>query len=180
MCCSLVRTSPLPYWLILCSTLWWWWGSMTIPSHHIQEVLLSISEVHHSTVMLLHWCPTLCCWGGQHPPLQGGGAQCVNTVVVAATVTTLTTEIVQLIPDSNTGIALHSQWRCSTCGALLPATSVHVEHLHTGEKLTLLSAIVHLRHSILVSAPQVKLIVNNSCAVSITTSGFPPSIHCEE
>ena len=79
---------------------------------------------------------------------------CVNTVVVAAPVTTLTTEIVQLIPDSNTGIALHSQWRCSTCGALLPATSVHVEHLHTGEKLTLLSAIVHLRHSILVSAPQ--------------------------
>ena len=70
----------------------------------------------------------------------------MNTVVVAATtVTTLTTEIVQLIPDSNTGIALHSQWRCSTCGALLqlPETSVHVEHLHTGEKLTLLSAIVH-------------------------------------
>ena len=105
----------------------------------------------------------------------------MNTVVVAiTTVTTITTEIVQLIPDSNTGIAPHSQWRCSTCGALLPATSVHVEHLHTGVKLTLLSAIVHLRHSIRVSAPQVKLIVNNSCAVSRTTSGFPPSIHCEE
>ena len=106
----------------------------------------------------------------------------MNTVVEAATVTTPTTEIVQLIPDSNTGIGIHSQWRCSTCAALLPATSVHVEHLHTGVKLTLLSAIVHLRHSILVSAPQVKLIVNNSCrAVSITTSGFPPSmIHCEE
>lgn len=105
----------------------------------------------------------------------------MNTVVVAVTVTTVTTEIVQLIPDSNTGIALHSQWRCSTCGALLPATSVHVEHLHTGVKLTLLSAIVHLRHSILVSTPQVKMIVNNSCAVLIATSGFPPSIiHCEE
>ena len=104
----------------------------------------------------------------------------MNTVVVAATVTTLTTEIVQLIPDSNTGIGIYSQWRCSTCGALLPATSVHVEHLHTGVKLTLLIAIVHLRHSILVSAPQVKLIVNNSCDVITTTSGFPPSIHCEE
>ena len=79
----------------------------------------------------------------------------MNTVVVAVSVTTLTTEIVQLIPDSNTGIAYHSQWRCSTCDALLPATSVHVEHLHNGEKLTLLSAIVHLRHSILVSAPQI-------------------------
>ena len=104
----------------------------------------------------------------------------MNTVVVAVPVTTRTTEIVQLIPDSNTGIAIHSQWRCSTCGALLPATSVHVEHLHTGVKLTLLSAIVHLRHSILASTPQVKLIVNNSCAVFMTTSGFPPSIHCEE
>ena len=104
----------------------------------------------------------------------------MNTVVEAAPVTTITTEIVQLIPDSNTGIVHHSQWRCSTCGALLPATSVHVEHFHTGEKLTLLSAIVHPRHSMLVSAPQVKLIVNNSCAVFITTSGFPPSIHCEE
>ena len=104
----------------------------------------------------------------------------MNTVVVAVTtVTTPTTEIVQLIPDSNTGIALHSQWRCSTCGALLPATSVHVEHLHTGVKLTHLSAIVHLRHSILVSAPQVKLIVN-SCVVITTTSGFPPFSHCEE
>ena len=106
----------------------------------------------------------------------------MNTVVVAVTtVTTVTTEIVQLIPDSNTGIAPHSQWRCSTCGALLPATSVHVEHLHTGEKLTLLSAIVGPRHSYLFSAPhQVKMIANNSCAVLITTSGFPPSMHCEE
>ena len=105
----------------------------------------------------------------------------MNTVVVAANVTTVTTEIEQFIHDSNTGIARHSQWRCSTCGALLPATSVHVEHLHTGVKLTLLSAIVHLRHSILVvSTPQVKMIVNNSCAVIIATSGFPPSIHCEE
>ena len=105
----------------------------------------------------------------------------MNTVVVAATVTTVTTEIVQLIPDSNTGIAPHSQWRCSTCGALLPATSVHVEILHTGEKLMLLSAIVGLRHSILASAPQVKMIVNNSCAVITAISGrFPPSIHCEE
>ena len=118
---------------------------------------------------------------------------CVNTVVVAAPVTTLTTEIVQLIPDSNTGIALHSQWRCSTCGALLPATSVHVEHLHTGEKLTLLSAIVHLRHSILVSAPQdgmpqvhdsaekrqffssVEVFdVNTGCWEQRTTRGTPP------
>ena len=105
----------------------------------------------------------------------------MNTVVVAATtVTTPTTEIVQLIPDSNTGITVHSQWRCSTCGALFPATSVHFEHLNTGEKPTLISAIVHLRRSWLVSSPQVKLIVNNSCAVITTTSGFPPSIHCEK
>ena len=104
----------------------------------------------------------------------------MNTIVIAVIVTTITTEIVQLVSDSNTGIAIHSQWRCSTCGAVLPATSVHVEYLHTGEKPTLLSAIVHPRHSILGSAPQVKLIVNNSCAVIMTTSGFPPSIHCEE
>ena len=170
---------------------WWWLGSMNHPSHHIQEVLLSISEVHHSTIarFLLHWCPILCCWGSQHPPLQGGGAQCVNTVVVAVFMTTVvkavsmttpTTEIVQIIPDSNTGIARHSQWRCSTSGALLPAASVHVEHLYTRKKLALLSAIVHLRHSLLGSTPQIELIVNNSCAVTHTTSGFPPSIHCEE
>ena len=30
------------------------------------------------------------------------------------------------------------------------------------------------------STPQVKLIVNNSYAVTIATSRFPPSIHCEE
>ena len=91
----------------------------------------------------------------------------MNTVVVAANVTTLTTKIVQLISDGYTGIANHSQWRCTMCGALLPATSVYVEYLHAGEKLTLLSAIVHPRHSILISTPQVKLqlIVNNSCAV---------------
>ena len=112
--------------------------------------------------------------------MQGGGAQCVNTVVVAATMTTVTTEIVQIIPDSNTGKAQNSQWRCSPSGALLPATSVHVKHLYTGEKLTLLNAIMHLGHSLLVSTPQIELIVDNSCAVVITTSGFPPSIHCEE
>ena len=106
----------------------------------------------------------------------------MNTVVVAATVTTPTTEIVQLIPDSNTGVALHSQWRCSTCGPLLPVTSFHVEHLHTGVKLALFWAIVHLRSSILVyiSTPQEELVINNSCPVTITTSGFPPFVHCGE
>ena len=176
-----IGTYTIIYWvMVLCSMLSWWWDSMTPPSHHIQEVLLSISEVQHSTPFLLHWCPIFCCWGSQHLPLQGGGAQCVNTVVVAVILTTPTTEIVQFIADSNTGKAPYSQWRCSTSGTLLPATSVHVKRLHTGEKLTLLSAIVHLGHFFLVSTPQIELIVNNSWAVFPTTSGFPPSIHCEE
>ena len=126
MCCSLVHTLPSGYWLILCSTLWWWWGSIdpTLPPHTRGPPLHKWSAPFHRHRFCIG-APLSVVEGGQHPPLQGGGAQCVNTVVVAATVTTPTTEIVQLIPDSNTGIALHSQWRCSTCGALLPATSVH-------------------------------------------------------
>ena len=179
MCCSFVHTPSNTDWYCAPScrddeTAW------PPPSHHIQEVLLSISEVHHSTPFLLHRCPIVCCWGSQHPPLQGGGAQCVNTVVVAVTMTTVTTEIVQFISDSNTGKVLLTQWRCSTSGALLPATIVQVEHLYTREEMTLVSAIVHLRHSLLGSTPQIELMVNNSCAVIPSTSGFPPSIHCEE
>ena len=104
----------------------------------------------------------------------------MNTVVEAVTVTTLTTEVEQLVSDSNAGIANHSQWRYSTCGALLPATSVYVENLHIGEKLKLLSTVVHVWHSLLVSTPQVKLMADNSGAVTVATSGFPPSIRCDK
>ena len=44
-----------------------------------------------------------------------------------------------------TEIARYSQWRCSTCGTLLPATSVHVEHLHTGQERSLLSTCTVVR-----------------------------------
>ena len=59
-----------------------------------------------------------------------------------------------------TEIARYSQWRCSTCGTLLPATSVHVEHLHTGQERSLLSTCtvvrVCLRHSTLPPRPQIQ------------------------
>ena len=165
-------------WFILGFTLISRWGR-TIPSHHKQKVLLLVSEVHNSTATLLHWCPILWCCGGQHPPLQSGGAQCVNAIVVAATVTTPTTKVVQVIPDSYTGIAPYSQWRCSTCGTLLPATSVHVEHLHAGQERSLLSTVVYTRQSSLLPSPRVHVhfLHNISCTVPDYGDQRVPSIH---
>ena len=83
--------------------------------------------------------------------------------------------------DGYKDINVGSQWRCSTCGTLLPATSVHIEHLHTGQERSLLSTVVYTRHFILFPSPQVHLLPNNSCTGITATSGFPPSTRrCEE
>ena len=77
----------------------------------------------------------------------------------------------QVILDSYAGIAPYSQWRWSTCGTLLPATSFHVEHLHTGQERSLLSTIVYMRHSMQPTCPQVHFV----CTVITATRGF--SLH---
>ena len=91
-------------------------------------------------------------------------------------------QYVQVIPDSYTGIAPYSQWRCSTCGTLLPATSVHLEHLHTGQERSPLSTIVYTRHSTLLPcSPQLHFLPNNSCTVIMLISRFSLSTRrCEE
>ena len=89
----------------------------------------------------------------------------MNTIVVTVIVTTPTSEIEQLAPNSNTGISLHSQWRCSTSNMLLPATSAHTEHLDIGQESSFFSAIVYLEISFLATTPQIQVVTSSSCAV---------------
>ena len=54
----------------------------------------------------------------------------MNTVVVAVTMTTATTEIVEVTVHCYTSIAIESQWRCSTGGLLFPASTLKVKYFH--------------------------------------------------
>ena len=104
----------------------------------------------------------------------------MNTVVVAIIMTTITTEVVEVTFHCYTGIAPHSQWRCSTGGLLFPVAPLQVKHVYVRYERSLLGAVMTTECNILVSCPQEQTLPNNSSAVCTTTKRLIPSLlFCE-